>query len=60
MLGFFKSLAGVDKAPQQIAQQRLSICSRCPFLRGPRCAACGCFVALKVKVLGERCPRGYW
>lgn len=49
------------------AQQRWAICLQCPmgmfyqdWLGRFRCAACGCFIKLKVWVPAAHCPYGYW
>jgi hypothetical protein len=60
-------------ADARTVKQRLSLCKRCPlFIKGThQCnplakhpntgvRGCGCFVALKARVAGERCPGGLW
>jgi len=44
------------------ANQRLSICNKCPNLikATGRCDLCGCFVFLKVKLDFESCPIEKW
>lgn len=42
------------------AQDRLSICQRCPEYRNNVCEVCGCNVKLKVRTPFARCPMGYW
>ena len=52
------------------ARARQSICMGCeamqlhPYL-GPKCTACGCLppgdlIAVKTRLPGSRCPKGYW
>jgi hypothetical protein len=47
-------------APASTEALRLSICARCPNYRFGICAACGCVLALKVKLAAADCPLGKW
>lgn len=44
------------------ANERMAICRACPFLKLPfyRCEKCGCFMDLKTRLDGARCPIGKW
>jgi len=40
---------------------RWTVCQACPELTGAnRCKQCGCFMKLKTKVKGARCPLDKW
>jgi hypothetical protein len=41
-------------------QKRLEICDACDRRSGSRCAACGCWVALKARGRRFTCPLGRW
>lgn len=49
-----------------LGRARLEICESCDHLNGvpgqltKRCAICGCFVEVKARVPGMRCPIGKW
>lgn len=48
-------------APEEIAADRLDVCSRCQFLTGDhQCKICGCFIGLKTALALEQCPQGFW
>lgn len=47
-------------AAADLAERRVATCIECPYFRAGRCARCGCFVALKAKLVTERCPLGRW
>ena len=48
-------------APQDLQQARMAICRECPELTTlTRCRKCGCFMAVKVKLKGARCPLEKW
>jgi hypothetical protein len=57
--------ATCDPAPGLYAR-RVAICRECPaFLPagrvvGARCAECGCFLKLKARIRGAKCPVGKW
>ena len=42
--------------------QRLTACSRCPYLNIEKwtCDVCGCYVDKKNKMSTEKCPKGVW
>ena len=41
-------------------EARLRVCFTCPDRNGKRCGLCGCFLAAKTRMAGERCPAGLW
>lgn len=50
-----------DFVPESVEADRKLICRRCSFNRGiGTCIVCGCFVAWKVKMPQESCPKGKW
>ncbi|WP_345702424.1 DUF6171 family protein [Leptospira barantonii] len=48
----------------KFSKERLETCLSCSLvIKGflsERCSVCGCFVRLKTKFNGERCPIGKW
>ncbi len=70
-----KVAVGVDPAPPSIVAGRRDICRWCDqatrnsaprfaahagLTTFSRCRACGCFIAAKTRLAGERCPNGRW
>jgi len=53
---------GFKNVPENIRQDRLSICKSCEFLieSTVQCAKCGCFLAIKTKWATEKCPIDKW
>jgi hypothetical protein len=51
-----------QRADEQVANDRYSICLSCPELINmtKQCKKCGCFMALKTKVKHASCPIGKW
>lgn len=49
-------------APEDVAENRMSICNGCPELMSitHQCKKCGCFMALKTKMQAAKCPLGKW
>lgn len=53
--------------PETLAR-RIATCQACPsgcFIESPaKCdrskGGCGCFLAAKWRIAGERCPKGHW
>ena len=47
---------------KEVAKKRLDHCKDCTFLikKINRCKKCGCFMSLKVKFKGAKCPIGIW
>lgn len=43
-------------------ERRWSACKRCDFYlsEGLQCGVCSCFLPLKVPLVTETCPKGYW
>ena len=40
--------------------KRWSHCLDCTFLKNNKCKKCGCFMKIKVKFKGAKCPIGIW
>ena len=53
---------GVVFAPQEIIDNRVTICEKCEFLDkiAYRCAKCGCWMKSKTKLESAHCPVGKW
>jgi hypothetical protein len=51
-----------EKASDQVANSRMSVCLECPELVNisKQCKQCGCVMPLKVKLLKAECPIGKW
>lgn len=48
---------GLHDCPQEVQEERISICNSCPFLTDKReCSVCGCPVDIKTKWASESCP----
>lgn len=43
-------------------EERMAICEDCPSLTHPmkQCKECGCFMLIKTKLAGAKCPLGKW
>ena len=64
--GLLKSELGIDQAEQEVVDKRKSICLNCPEgiynfgVCDEERGGCGCFLASKVTIEGESCPKGHW
>lgn len=60
-------------APPDTVQARFAVCRGCPHFQAhavalpgggtlptASCARCGCFIHLKTRLFGARCPEGKW
>jgi tetratricopeptide (TPR) repeat protein len=52
--------SGMKGTPPDIQQKRIQTCAVCEHHTGMRCKVCGCFTAVKTKMLHEDCPIGKW
>jgi hypothetical protein len=52
--------AGMPLLPQEVAQERLSLCKVCEFYVGARCSKCGCQMKVKTTLATSSCPIGKW
>ena len=45
-----------------VSQERLKICSTCPYYENMigRCQKCGCFMEFKTLMMEASCPIGKW
>jgi hypothetical protein len=52
----------VERATEEVASERFSICRSCPDLikLTSQCKKCGCFMNLKTKLEKAQCPIGKW
>ena len=59
-----KSELGIDAADEATMAKRKETCLGCPIYDFGVCVeedgGCGCFVAAKIKLKGEECPKGKW
>ena len=76
--GWGKSLGWLEVSPenQQLSNERMSICAKCPFAKESKflklfkgegksmkaiyCSRCGCPVNEKTLVTDEKCPENKW
>lgn len=58
----FKYLLFGKRVSFKIYVQRLTACSRCPYLNIENwtCGVCGCYMDKKAKMSTEKCPKGVW
>ena len=51
-----------ERASDDVAETRMSICNSCPELirLTKQCRKCGCMMNAKTKLLQETCPIGKW
>lgn len=47
---------------KQVSEDRLEVCKQCDSFRDKdkRCTECGCFMLIKAKLKGVKCPLGKW
>jgi hypothetical protein len=52
----------MERVPEEVYNERLSICKRCPLLQPVTkvCASCGCVMPLKAKLADAVCPKHKW
>lgn len=52
----------VERASEEVAEKRFSICKSCPELikLTKQCKKCSCFMELKTKLESAKCPIGKW
>jgi hypothetical protein len=64
--GLLKSELGIDQADPQEIDRRKTVCQGCPDgiydfgVCSEERGGCGCFLASKVTIKGESCPKGHW
>jgi hypothetical protein len=63
--GLAKAALGVDPADPATVEHRQKTCAACEHVTLTlgvlkRCGKCGCALAAKTRVAGERCPIGKW
>ena len=52
--------SGLEHAPKELMEERLLICSICPFRADDRCTSCGCYIQTKASQKVQQCPRQKW
>ena len=59
-----KAELGIDAADEATMETRKALCLDCPIYDFGVCleekGGCGCFVAAKIRIEGEECPKGKW
>lgn len=64
-VGLAKAELGIDKADDILIRKRKEICVLCPdglydFGQCTGMGGCNCYLAAKVKIAGQKCPKGHW
>ena len=54
------SLPDDVRAPSDLYEKRLNICTECEKLADGMCAACGCYVELRAAKSKNVCPYDLW
>lgn len=52
----------MNRVPSSVLQERLNICTTCPFYRNKlqQCKKCGCIMPQKAKLADAFCPVHKW
>jgi hypothetical protein len=58
--GLVKAALGIDRCDDATLDMRRATCATCEHLQDGRCGLCGCLLAAKQRLAGERCPAGLW
>jgi hypothetical protein len=58
--GLVKAALGLDRCDDATLEARRATCATCEHLQDGRCGLCGCLLAAKQRLAGERCPAGKW
>jgi hypothetical protein len=58
--GYLEALPEEEKTPENIYQERLSVCEPCSRLENGLCVMCGCFVLYRAGRTTSECPCGKW
>ncbi|MBE5874631.1 MAG: hypothetical protein E7287_09550 [Lachnospiraceae bacterium] len=48
------------KSPDELYEERLSVCKECDMLLAGMCRKCGCYVELRAAVTKNYCPGKKW
>ena len=66
-VGSIKAIVGIDRAPAAVVAARVQVCRQCDRatrhkdgVRVLRCLECTCWIKLKTRLAGEKCPLGKW
>lgn len=52
--------SGLEDCTSEEYTERLNMCNMCPTRNGDECSACGCPIAKKAVIKGEKCPLNKW
>ena len=62
-----KAAVGLDQAPERVIESRREVCRQCDRatrhkdgVRVLKCLECSCWIKLKTRLAGEKCPLGRW
>jgi len=60
-MSFLKEFVNYFQADSDIIHNRIKHCRGCDFLTSSfRCIKCGCFMKVKTRLIGSKCPIGKW
>jgi hypothetical protein len=51
---------GFGSVSEDVLEERLKICTMCPFRKDRKCGQCGCPIERKASFPQEKCPVGHW
>lgn len=60
ILDYIENLDTDIKSPDELYEERLSICKECDMLLGGMCRKCGCYVEVRAAVAKNYCPGKKW
>ena len=53
-------LPDAEKAPDELYEERLSVCTSCDSLLAGTCHKCGCYVEIRAASASSHCPVSKW
>jgi len=67
-IGISKAILGIDKAEENLIENRRKICKTCRFKLSRKylnrdvdtCGVCGCLIVAKTKLRNSKCPKRFW
>lgn len=59
-IDFQLSMEVGNLVPDQVRDERLKICSSCPFFLNGTCQKCGCYTRFRASLQNKACPIDRW
>ena len=53
-------LSESEKAPDELYEERLGVCTECPSILAGTCGKCGCYVEIRAAAKASHCPVKKW